>query len=75
MYKTKTLAKIDKNRKSCCSVFYFSQESCLKPISSDFKTILKGSSFLGLRSLVFVLYQPVINNDVNQPRQILLGNL
>ena len=30
-----------------------------KPFLSDFKTILTGSSFLGLRSSVFVLYPPV----------------
>ena len=29
-----------------------------EPFLSDFKTILTGSSFLGLRSSVFVLYSP-----------------
>ena len=31
-----------------------------EPFSSDFKTILTGSSFLGLRSSVFVLYSPFV---------------
>ena len=33
-----------------------------EPFSSDFKKILKGSSFLGLRSSVFVLYPPGVIN-------------
>ena len=36
----------------------------LDPFSSDFKTILKGSSFLGLRSSVFVLYLPAFHDII-----------
>ena len=32
-------------------------------ISSNFKTILTGSSFLGLRSSVFVLYPPLFEKE------------
>ena len=59
MYKTKTLAKINKNRKSCCSLFCFSYCKNHAWVNlSNFKLILKGSSFFGPRSSVFVLYPP-----------------
>ena len=56
MYKTKTLVKFVDNRKSCCSLFLLRSRIMFEPLSSDFKTILTGSSSLGLRSSVFVLY-------------------
>ena len=54
MYKTKTLVKFVDN----CSLFLLRSKIMFEPFLSDFKTILTGSSFLGLRSSVFVLYSP-----------------
>ena len=58
MYKTKTLVKFVNNCKSWCSLFLLRSRIMFEPFLSDFKTILTGSSFLGLRSSVFVLYSP-----------------
>ena len=49
MYKMKTLFKFINNRKSCYSLFLLWSRIMSKPFSSYFKTILMGSSFLGLR--------------------------
>ena len=59
MYKTKTLVKFVDNCKSWCSLFLLWSRIMFEPFLSDFKTILTGSSFLGLRSSVFVLYSPL----------------
>ena len=56
MYQMKTLAKLVENHKYCCSLFLLRSRIMLEPFSSDFKTILEESSFLGLWSSVFVLY-------------------
>ena len=45
MYKTKTLVKFVHKRKSCCSLFLLWSRIMFQPFSSDFKTILTGSSF------------------------------
>ena len=50
MYKKKTLVKFVDNRKSCCSLFLLWSRITFEPFSSDFKTILTGSLFLGLRA-------------------------
>ena len=49
LYKTKTLTKIDKNRKSCFPLFCFSQESCLSLFQVISRRFWRGL-FLGLRS-------------------------
>ena len=58
MYKTKTLVKFVDNCKSLCSLFLLRSRITFEPFLRDFKTIMMGSSFLGLRSSVFVLYPP-----------------
>ena len=55
LYKTKTLAKFVENRKCYRSPLLLQARIMFGLFSSDFKTILKGSSFLGLRSSVFGL--------------------
>ena len=50
LYKTKTLAKFVKNRKYHRSPLLLQARIMFDLFSSDFKMILKGSSFLGLRS-------------------------
>ena len=45
MYKTKTLVKFVDNCKSCCPLFLLWSRIMFQPFSSDFKTILTGSSF------------------------------
>ena len=61
-YKTKTLAKFVDRRKFCCCLFLCQSRIMFELFSSDFKTILKGSSFLGLRSSVFVLESPELGS-------------
>ena len=53
--KQKTMAKFVENRKYYRSPLLLQARIMLDPFSSDFKTIVKGSSFLGLRSPVFSL--------------------
>ena len=50
LYKTKTLAKFFENHKYYRSPLLLQARTMFDLFSSDFKTILKGSSFLGLRS-------------------------
>ena len=50
LYKTKTPAKFVENRKYDRSPLLLQARIIFDLFSSDFKTILKGSSFLGLRS-------------------------
>ena len=45
MYKTKTPVKFVDNCKSLCSLFMLRSRNMCEPFGSDFKTILKGSSF------------------------------
>ena len=50
LYKTKTQAKFVENRKCYRSPLLLQARIMFDLFSSDFKTILKGSSVLGLRS-------------------------
>ena len=58
LYKTKTLAKFVENHKYCRSPLLLQARIMFDLFSRDFKTMLKGFSFLGLLSSVFVLYPP-----------------
>ena len=68
LYKTKTLAKFVENRKYHCSLLLLQARIVFDLFSSDFKTILKGSSFLGLWSL-FCTHQ--VNFNIANTCQIL----
>ena len=59
MYKTKTPVKLVDNRKSLCSLFLLRPRIMCERFGSDFKTILKGSSFCTFGRVMYKTKTPV----------------
>ena len=59
MYKTKTPVKFVDNCKSMCSLFLLRSRIMCEPFESDFKTILKGSSFCTFGRVMYKTKTPV----------------